>query len=79
MNINPCLQVSFIYHIFADSLVIENDIWLMAFFIFKDQQLPAVSLPRSLGQGQHASGQGLLHSPLSIPPVAAAERHGMYR
>lgn len=49
------------------------------FFLFKDQQLPAVSLPRSLGQGQHASGQGLLHSPLSIPPVAAAERHGMYR
>nr|XP_011425061.2 uncharacterized protein LOC105326625 isoform X1 [Crassostrea gigas] len=41
----------------------------------QDQQLPAVSLPRSLGQGQHASGQGLLHSPLSIPPVAAAERH----
>lgn len=51
----------------------------LVFFLIKDQQLSGVSLPRSLGQGQHASGQGLMHSPLSIPPVPAAERHGMYR
>lgn len=42
----------------------------------QDQQLLTESVPRSLGQGQHASGQGRpLQFPLLTPPVAAAERH----
>lgn len=50
------------------------------FFLIKDQQLLTESVPRSLGQGQHASGQGRpLQFPLLTPPVAAAERHSMYR
>lgn len=50
------------------------------FFLIKDQQLLTESVPRSLGQGQHASGQGRpLQFPLLTPSVAAAERHGMYR
>lgn len=50
------------------------------FFLIKDQQLLTESVPRSLDQGQHASGQGRpLQFPLLTPPVAAAERHGMYR
>lgn len=50
------------------------------FFLFKDQQLLTESVPRSLGQVHHASGQGRpLQFPLLTPPVAAMERHSMYR
>lgn len=76
------MQVSFICHIIADSIVVLNDTVIMEFlfFLIKDQQLLTESVPRSLGQGQHASGQGRpLQFPLLTPPVAAAERHGMYR
>lgn len=63
--------------------MILNDTVIMEFLFFlniKDQQLLTESVPRSLGQGQHASGQGRpLQFPLLTPPVAAAERHGMYR
>lgn len=62
--------------------MILNDTVIMEFlfFLIKDQQLLTESVPRSLGQGQHASGQGRpLQFPLLTPPVAAAERHGMYR